>query len=46
MLFMSNEFGTMAKFGLGVDVWWFWGIEIHFLSMTNDFERNYLVSLR
>ena len=21
---MSDEFGIMAKFGLGVDLWWFW----------------------
>ena len=38
MLFMSNEFGIMTKFGLG-------GSKT-FLSITHDFERNYLISLR
>ena len=27
MFFMSNDFGIMARFGLGVDLWWFWGFE-------------------
>ena len=27
VFFMLNEFGIMAKFGLGVDLWWFGGFE-------------------
>ena len=45
MFFMSNEFGIMVKFGLEVDLWWFWSFE-KILCITHDFERNYLISLR
>ena len=27
MFFMSNGGGIMSKFGLGLDLWWFWGFE-------------------
>ena len=27
VFFMSHEFGTMAEFGVEVDLWWFWGFE-------------------
>ena len=27
VFFMSNEFGIMSKFGLGIDLWWSWGFE-------------------
>ena len=46
MFFTSNEFGIMAKFSLEVGLWLFWDFENIFLSTTNDFERNYLMSLR
>ena len=46
MFFMSNEFGIMAKIGLGCDLWWFWGFDFFFLSITHVSERNCLISLR
>ena len=30
MFFMSNGGGIMAKFGLGVDLWWFWDFDCFF----------------
>ena len=46
MFFMSNEFRIMAKFGLG-SIWGsVWGVRAQFLSITYDFGRTYLISLR
>ena len=45
MFFMSNGGGFMTKFCLGVDLWWMWGFE-NILAITNNFEKNYLISLR
>ena len=46
MFFMSNEFGIMAEFALGVNLWWFLGFRKHSLSTTDGFERSYVISLR
>ena len=35
---MSDEFGFMAKFSLGVDLWWFWGFDNIFI-LTRRFDN-------
>ena len=41
MFFMSKEFGIMAEFGLGRRFIVVLGVRKHFLSVTDEFERNY-----